>query len=154
MSNHSQKHVFEELASIQQRLADLFRRMVARRGKAASWPSAIKPRTNVYDDKDRTVFTLELHGVERKDIQVSLYGDLLTVRAECKLTSQEQKSNLRWSECVKGSLVSSFYLPEDADVNAIQVEYENGILRIEVLKRSYTESKRIPIRPDSPVAAA
>jgi HSP20 family protein len=109
MSNKSQERVFEELAAIQRRLADLFGRVVGR-GKAGNWPSAIKPRTNVYEDKDRLVFTLELPGVEKRDIHVSLYGDLLTVRAERKLTSQEQKSNLRWSECVKGSFVSSFYL--------------------------------------------
>ncbi len=154
MSNPSRKRVFGELAALQQRLADLFLRVLVRTGKISNWSLGIKPRTNVYDDQDKIVFTLELPGVERKDIDVSLYGDLLTVRAERKLTSQEQKASLRWSECVKGSFVSSFNLPEDADVNAIQVAHENGLLRIEVPKRSFAQNKRIPIQPGSPSVAA
>lgn len=152
MSNHSQKRVFGEFAAIQQRLADLFRRALVRRGQPGNW-SAIKPKTNVYEDKDRIVFTVELPGVERRDIEVSMYGDMLTVRAERKLTSQEQKANLRWSECVKGAFVSTLYLPEDADASAIEVEYENGLLRIEVPKKSFTQNKRIPIKPNSPGVA-
>lgn len=153
MSNHSQKRVFGELAAIQQRLADLFQRALVRRGKAGNWPSTIKPKTNVYEDKDRIVFTLELPGVERRDIDVSLYDDLLTVRAQRKLTSQEQKANFRWSECIKGAFVSTLYLPEDADASAIEVEHENGLLRIEVPKKSFTQNKRIPIQPNSPGVA-
>ena len=153
MSNHCQKRIFAELAAIQQRLADLFQRGLVRRGKPGNWPSAIKPKANVYEDKDRIVFPVELPGVERRDIEVSLDGDMLTVRAARKLTSQEQKANLRWSECVKGALVSTLYLPEDDDENAIEVEDENGLLRIEVPKKSFTQNKRIPIKPNSPGVA-
>jgi|SRR5579859_673802 len=151
---HSQKRILGELASIQERLRDLLLRAITHRRDASSWPSGIKPKTNVYEDEDRIVFTLELPGVDRKDIDVSLYGDLLTVRGERKLSTEQQKADLRWSECVKGSFVTSFHLPEDADADSTQVEYDNGVLRIEVHKKS-SRHKRIPVEPAaSPVLAA
>jgi HSP20 family protein len=154
MRKHSQKRILGKLASIQERLGDLLLRAITHRREASGWPSGIKPKTNVYEDKDRIVFALELPGVERKDIDVSLYGDLLTVRGERKLTSEQQKANLRWSECVKGSFVTSFHLPEDADTETLQVEYDNGVLRIEIPKKG-SRHKRIPVEPaPSPVLTA
>lgn len=154
MSKLSRKLDLGEMAAIQQRLTELFLRMLLRSGKVSTSPIVIKPKTNVYEDKDKIVFTVELPGVERRDIEVSVYGDLLTVRAERKLMSQQEKANFRWSECVKGSFVSSFYLPADTEPGAIAVEYENGLLRIRVPKKSFGQNNRIPIRADSPSMAA
>lgn len=146
MSIRSRQRVVEEIALLQKRLSDLFRRAALGRNERSGSSLEIRPKTIVYEDQDKVVLTLELPGVERKDVDVSLYGDLLTVRAERKLHKEEQSSTIRWSECLKGSFVSSFYLPADAEANAIQVEYENWVLRIEVPRKSFLEKKRIPIR--------
>lgn len=145
MSVRSRQRVLEELALIQKRLSDLFRRAALRKNEHSGSSLEIRPKTNVYEDQEKIVLTLELPGVEKKDVNVSLYGELLTVRAERKLHKEEQQSTIRWNECLKGSFVTSFTLPAEVEPAAIEVEYENGLLRIQVPRKSFVENKRIPI---------
>jgi HSP20 family protein len=154
MSILRKQKLFGQLTRIEQRVADLYRRMQARRDSPTAWPPAIRPKTDVYQDDHKLVLSIELPGVQQKDIDVSVYGDLLTIRVERKLTWQEQKANLHWSECVKASLARSFYLPEDADGSSIQIEYEKELLRVTIGKKNLVSSRRITVNSGASSLAA
>jgi HSP20 family molecular chaperone IbpA len=48
----------------------------------------------------RIVFPIELPGRSEKDIDILMYGNLLTIRAERKLAIQQQEAMIRWSELI------------------------------------------------------
>ena len=81
----------------------------------------------------------ELPGLEKKDIQISVKDDLLTVSGERKYEKEKKGARYRRIERAYGKFQRSFRLPEDAQAGEIKASYKNGILNLHIPK---TEEKK------------
>lgn len=96
-------------------------------------------------DKGYTVHA-EVPGVSKEDIHVSLDGSVVTLRAEVKqLDSQTQGEKLLRSERYFGTVARSFQLPVDIDASQARARYENGVLVLELPKKSAGSAQRLNI---------
>ena len=100
-------------------------------------------KTDIRDDGDKYVLESELPGFEKEDIKLDLSGTQLTITAEHSTNNDEKddKGNYIRRERTFGSYKRSFNIG-DIDTEGINAEYKNGILTIELPKKT----------PEAPVA--
>ena len=98
-------------------------------------------------DKDYEV-TVDVPGVEKKDIQVSVRDDQLVICAERSEMKKEDRDNFRRVERFTGHVTRSLNLPHNVNTEAIEAQSENGVLRITIPKAEHTvdDSKIIDVK--------
>ncbi|MCE1251969.1 MAG: Hsp20/alpha crystallin family protein [Anaerolineae bacterium] len=110
--------------------------------------SGFMPSLDVNEtDKDINV-TIELPGLEDKDIQLSLENNVLTVSGEKKFEKQEKKNNFHRLERSYGSFSRQVALPCDVDEDRVSAVFKNGILNISLpkLQANSSQNKRIVVK--------
>ena len=97
-------------------------------------PQSVK--LDVKESADAYTVHAELPGVARDDIQVTVEGNVVTLRAEVKqLDSQTSDEKLLRSERYFGSIARSFQLPLDIDNAQAKAKFENGVLLLTLPKK-------------------
>ena len=99
-------------------------------------------------DKEMRVCA-ELPGVDEKDIEVSLDGDLLTLRGEKKFEQEkgDEKTNYHLVERGYGRFQRSLRLPFQANPDEVKASFHNGVLTVTVPKSAQqARSRRIQIQ--------
>lgn len=94
--------------------------------------SAIMPVVDVDETDREMIVTAELPGVSDKDIEVSLAGDVLTIKGE-KKTEKEDKDR-GYSERRYGSFTRSLRLPFEVKDEEVEAKFKDGVLSIRVPK--------------------
>jgi len=93
----------------------------------------------------------EVPGVSVNDIDISVCNGELVIKGEKKIGIESEKGTyIRW-ESFYGSFQRSISLPETADVNAARADLHNGVLLIEIPKRTEAVDKRKHIEMKSKV---
>ena len=87
----------------------------------------------------------EVPGVEPKDFDISVSGDVLSISGEKKEESEERRGNVYRSERRFGSFRRHVRLPEAVDTDKIEAEYDKGILTIRLAKSEKVVGRRIPV---------
>lgn len=100
------------------------------------------PAVEVAEDETSYRITAELPGMEEKDVELSLAGDVLTLKGEKRQEREEKQGSTVVSERRYGSFRRSFPLPEDADPDRIDARFQNGVLTITLPRRPGAEAKR------------
>jgi HSP20 family protein len=87
-------------------------------------------------------------GLERKDINISLEDDVLTIRGEKKVeTKQDDKNkNYHVAERSYGVMVRAIQLPPGIDPAGIQATMSNGVLKVTIPKPAKAEPKKIEVK--------
>jgi HSP20 family protein len=120
-------------------LADLeFRGMGAPFGL---WTAESVPRADASEADGAYDISIELPGMDEKDIEVNLAGDMLTVSGEKKSEHEEKAEGYYLAERSYGSFRRAFRLPDDADAEKIKAEYAKGVLKLSIPKAAKASAK-------------
>ncbi|HLO75540.1 MAG TPA: Hsp20/alpha crystallin family protein [Magnetospirillum sp.] len=103
-------------------------------GRAFRTLGDISPRMDVAECGDRYDISVELPGMDEKDVAVKVHGDVLTISGEKKAERTEDKGATHLTERSYGSFTRSVRLPDDADAESIKADYAKGVLTISVPK--------------------
>ena len=102
----------------------------------------LAPRMEVSEtDKDFDV-SVELPGLERKDVDVSLDGNVLTIRAEKKAESEQKDKNLHVAERSYAVFYRALELPAKVDPSTLEATMSNGVLHIKIPKPPRPKPRR------------
>ena len=115
-------------------LADPFRAFGSR---LAEW---VAPASEASGDESAYRISIELPGVEEKDISLSAENGVVTLKGEKKTEREEKGETWFFSERQYGAFSRSFRLPPDADEENVSADLKNGVLTITVPKQK-AESK-------------
>ena len=96
----------------------------------------IKESENSYE------IQVDIPGVRKKDIQVEIKDEMLTVCASRESTKKEEGETFRRVERYSGSATRSITLPRDADEESIVARTENGVLYLKIEKRDLPEKEK------------
>jgi len=99
--------------------------MRARRSAASS-----RPASTSTERENETRVTAELPGVREEDIDVTVDGDILTIRAEKRIESSEGKEARHVSERAYGTFQRSLRLPQPIDPDQVRAHFAQGVLTI------------------------
>lgn len=101
------------------------------------WPgesAGLRPTLDVTDGDKEIVVTAELPGLDEKDFEVTLAGDILTIKGEKKAESENRNGDAYYVERRFGSFSRSIRLPFEAGNENIDARYDKGVLTITVPK--------------------
>jgi HSP20 family protein len=130
---------------------DFFNDFFARAGlplvHTAEMPSVSRARMDVIDQGDRFEVLVDLPGVRKEDINVTIEGARVAIAAETKRQEQvKDGERVLHSERFAASYARSFELPAEVTEEGAEASFENGVLKLGLPKRATVTSKRLPIR--------
>lgn len=103
-----------------------------------------RPPTDIFDAGNKVVLELEMPGVNRKDIDITLEKHVLTVRGKAKMRAYEGW-NLIYGEYGEGDYERAFSLSEHIDEKKIDAKMKNGLLRLELPKAATAKARKINV---------
>ena len=131
---------FSRLPEFQEELERLF-----------SFPSASNasvpwvPAVDVYEQKDNYVVKVDLAGVNKEDVSLSLEKGTLTITGERKGESKTETGELYHSERFYGRFQRTINLPEALAADKVKAGYKDGVLTVTLPKSEEAKPKQIDI---------
>ena len=105
------------------------------------------PKVEVKENDKAYTVTVELPGLEEKDVKVQVEDDVLSISGEKKVEQMDDKTH--YSERSYGSFTRTFTLPADADGNAVTARFAKGVLTVEIAKtaKPSPKVKQVEVKP-------
>lgn len=107
------------------------------------------PSVDVSETDSEVTVSADLPGLEEKDIQVTLDGDVLTLKGERKHEHEEKKKNYHRIEKSYGTFHRSIALPEGIDRDNVKATFKKGVLNVTIGKLPGATSSRRRIAVES-----
>lgn len=107
-------------------------------------PSQIK--VEVKEDKDSYTVLAELPGLKKEDIHVSVDNKLLTISAEIQQEDKKtEDEKVIHSERYYGQVSRSIELQTEIDLSRAQAKYDQGILSMQLPKKTGSSTQRLTV---------
>lgn len=134
---------FDRLSSLHDEVNRLFEFSFPSRdtGLFSGW----SPTLDLFDEKDDLVVNLELPGLKKEDIQISLQDGVLSVSGERKHDAENKDGKTFRSERYFGKFQRSVTLPTLVDGSKVKAAYKDGILSITLPKAEGAKSRQIEV---------
>lgn len=104
------------------------------------------PRIDVVDQENEVLVRAELPGVDKKDIDISLSENMMTLRGSTRHEEKVEKDNYFRAEISQGSFLRSIYLPAEIDSDKATASLRDGILEVKLPKVEISNRKSIPVQ--------
>lgn len=140
------------LAELQRQMNQVFENFWGRMDRPLAgfdWPFGEQmPRSDVVETSEGIEVTIELPGMEQKDVEVSLAGDTLTIKGEKKVERQDEKKGYYVSERSYGSVYRTIPLPSGVDTEKADASFKNGVLTVKIphSPEAKARAKRIEVK--------
>ncbi|UPV75763.1 Hsp20/alpha crystallin family protein [Halorussus limi] len=129
------KNPFEDLEEMIERMSRQFEQSMG--GGAMEQLSGSGASVDVADHGDEFVVTADLPGYQKEDIDVTLRGDHLQIRAETQQEtedSDDEDGQYIRKERRHRSVNRSVTFPEEVDEENVSAQYRNGVLTVTLQK--------------------
>jgi HSP20 family protein len=103
------------------------------------------PRVDVIDRDEEILVRAEVPGVEKKDLNVDLSGQLLTIHGERRKEEKKEEGEYFRAEIARGAFTRTIQVPEDVELEKAKAEFKDGILEIHLPKTHKTERRHITV---------
>ena len=136
-----------DLFTLQERMNRLFEEAADRRAGAHEDEAEIEradwiPAADVYEDAREYLLALDLPGINREGLEVSLDEGRLVIRGD---RAAVEGLHARRAERPQGRFVRTFSLPDAVDRASISADYKDGVLLLHLPKRGEREGRRLKI---------
>ena len=106
------------------------------------WPwGSGEARSDVVETDNAVEVSIELPGMEMKDIEVSVSDDMLTVKGEKKIERQDEKKGYYLSERSYGAIYRTIPLPPGVDGEKAEASFKDGVLTIRLPQTPEAQAK-------------
>ena len=102
------------------------------------------PALDLYQNTDNIIAMVELPGMRKEDIEISLHGGTLTISGERKHESTNRNKAERTERYV-GTFRRSIALPTRVDAKRVSATYRDGILTVTLPKAEEVKPKQIQV---------
>ena len=113
----------------------------------------IVPNIEISETDKAIEVSAEMPGLERKDVEISIEDDALTIRGEKRVEENKDK-NVQHSERSYGVFLRVLQLPPGIDPASVQATMSNGVLKITIPKPAKAEPKKIEVKDAAEVKQA
>lgn len=111
------------------------------RGEDRDWV----PTVDVEERENEFVVSLDVPGVDKKDVKVALEDNILTIRGERKVERSENEGTYHCTERCFGTFQRSFTLPRTIDSSKIHARHKDGVLTVTLPKAEEAKEREIQI---------
>lgn len=135
---------FAEMATLRQTMDRMFEdawpRRMSMNGGDATFP------VDVYETDDDVVVKASLPGVRPENIDISVTGQLLTIKADCEADQEEKSQNYFRRERRTGTFVRQLQLPSEVDSAKASASCEHGVMRLTLPKVEAVKPRTIKVQ--------
>ena len=105
------------------------------------------PRMDMTEDEDRIHLAVELPGMDEKDVEVTLSENVLTIKGEKKVETEETEKPYAYMERSYGSFCRRIPLDIEVVTDKVEATFEKGVLSINLPKTAEAKKtyKKVPI---------
>ena len=129
------------IATLQREMNHVFENFWNRIGNL-DWPwGSGEARSDMVETDNAIEVSIELPGMEMKDIEVTVNDDMLTVKGEKRIERQEEKKGYYLSERSYGAIYRTIPLPPGVDGEKAQASFKNGVLTIKLPQTPEAQAK-------------
>jgi HSP20 family protein len=139
---------FRELSTVQREMDELFRRTF---GSLTSglfrkeWGGQWCPDLDCYMKDNKFFIHADIPGVDPKEVDISIVGNILTIKGERKTDVTEKKGEYIFHESSFGEFVRTMTIPEGVDVSKVHASYRNGVLELSMPTKAEVLPKKIHV---------
>jgi len=105
----------------------------------------VVPAVDILEKDGNLVLKAELPGIEEKNIELKLDGNVLTLKGEKKFEEKAEKESYHRVERHYGAFTRSFTLPDSVDRDKIKADCRNGVLTIVIPQKAEMKPREIPV---------
>ena len=109
---------------------------------------------DVFETGDEIVVKASLPGVKPEDIDISVHGDVLTIKGESKEETEEKAQNWYRHERRYGAAMRQISLPGEVSAEKAQATFEDGVLRLTLPKSESAKPKTIKVQANKVLEGA
>jgi HSP20 family protein len=113
-------------------------------GRAGQLFTGWSPALDLYQSADKLTAVVELPGMRKEEIEISLHDGTLTINGECKRESANGEKAERTERYI-GTFRRSITLPCPVDANKVSATYRDGILTVTLPKAEEAKPKQIAV---------
>jgi HSP20 family protein len=149
MANLVRWEPFRDMLSLREAMDRMWEEGLLRApGPLSAWTEGALA-LDMYETDDSVVVKATVPGVKPEDIDVSVTGDTLTIKAESKQEQEIKRENYLRRERRYGSMCRSVTLPGGLVSDKAEADYTNGVLTLTIPKAEEVKPKTIKVTPKS-----
>jgi HSP20 family protein len=103
------------------------------------------PALDLYQSNDNVIAVVELPGMRKEDIEISLHDGTLTISGERKRENSSDGDKAERTERYVGTFRRSIALPTRVDAGKVSATYRDGILTVTLPKAEEVKPKQIQV---------
>jgi HSP20 family protein len=147
MANIIRWDPFGEMVHLHRAVDRLFDEGFPRPWRLAGWEDgeAFLP-LDVYETEDELVVKASLPGIKPEDVDVSITGDTLSIKAEYKAEEETKKRSYYRQEHRYGSFHRAITLPTQVESDKAEAVFEHGVLTLTMPKAESIKPKTIKVK--------
>jgi len=104
-----------------------------------------QPSADIAETAESITVKAELPGLEPKDIEVTLSGDLLTIKGEKKKEEEKKDEKSHSTERFYGMFERSFRLSIGIKMDKVEAKFDKGVLTVTLPKTEEAKAKEIKV---------
>ena len=140
--NPSTVNPLEQLSSLREEMNRLFESPLAGLSQGFNtWA----PTVDLFEDKNNFFVQLEVPGMKKEEIEVSLHEGTLIISGERKFEHESDERQTYRSERFSGRFQRSVVLPAAVAADKVTASYKDGILTVTLPKSEESKPKQIEV---------
>ncbi|MEE9225491.1 MAG: Hsp20/alpha crystallin family protein [Bacteroidota bacterium] len=126
-------------------ISDRMRRLFDEPRETDAWGrgKTFSPRIDLHEDEKNLYVEAELPGMTKDDVKVTIHAGVLTIQGERRVEQKREGTNYLRIESTYGTFSRSVNLPEEVNADKVGASFEDGVLRVELPKKSTKETQRL-----------
>lgn len=104
------------------------------------------PALDAFEDKDRYIVSVELPGMKKEDINVTVHDGVLTVSGERKSEKDVKDGMIHRTERFYGRFSRSVSLPSAVKADKVAASYKDGVLNVEIPKAEEAKPRQVEVK--------
>jgi HSP20 family protein len=132
---------FRELIDLQRSINRLFGEVSGEDVSLKAWAPAV----DIFEDENAFLVKCELPEVSKEDVKVSLNDNVLSISGERRMEHEDRRDGYHRVERSYGQFYRSFTLPPNVDVDGINAEFKDGVLRLTLPKKEEAKPRQIAV---------
>jgi HSP20 family protein len=113
---------------------------------ARDYERAMEMRLDVTEDDKQYLVNVDMPGVRKENIDISVSDRQIGIRAEVKRDESRDKGKEIYSERYSGEAYRTFTLPTEVDSEKAEASYDGGVLTLKLPKKAGNSSKHLSIK--------
>jgi HSP20 family protein len=136
---------FTDILDLKDEINRVFNSSLSRGSAVPGADRAWAPAIDIYEDKGNFIAKVDLPGLTKDDIDISVQGNTVSIKGEKKHEHEEKEGAFYCCERSYGRFERTFELPTEVDAAKVKATYKDGVLEVSLPQSEAAKPKQIKV---------